>query len=150
MPPRRTAPRHRPRSIGVLTWLRLVRVHQKVERTAMEHLRQWSVSVPQFDILAHVGAAEGITQQELTVARLTTKGNLSQILDHMERDGIVRRERDGHVKRVWLTDAGHQLFEEVVPDHEAVITAQFSALEPADQDQLLRLLRTLDHALRPE
>jgi DNA-binding MarR family transcriptional regulator len=146
----RTAPRHRPRSVGVLTWLRLVRVHQKVERTAMEHLRQWSVSVPQFDILAHVGAAEGITQQELTVARLTTKGNLSQLLDHMERDGIVRRERDGHVKRIWLTDAGRRLFEEVVPAHEAVIAAQFRALAPEDQDLLLRLLRTLDHVLRPE
>src|SRR5207302_5379989 len=91
--------RHRPRSVGVLGWLRLVRVHQKVERIAMEHLRQWKISVPQFDILAHVGAAEGITQQELAAARLTTKGNLSQILDHMERDGIVRREREGHVKR---------------------------------------------------
>src|SRR5712692_3672499 len=150
MPPLRTAPRHRPRSIGVLAWLRLVRVHQKVERTAMEHLRQWNVSVPQFDILAHVGAAEGITQQELAAARLTTKGNLSQILDHMERDGIVRRERDGHMKRVWLTDAGQRLFAEVVPTHEAVITAQFGALAPEDQDQLLRLLRTLDHVLRPE
>jgi DNA-binding MarR family transcriptional regulator len=130
--------------------LRLVRVHQKVERTAMEHLRQWNVSVPQFDILAHVGAAEGITQQELAAARLTTKGNLSQILDHMERDGIVRRERDGHVKRIWLNDAGRQLFAEVVPAHEAVITAQFCALTPEDQDQLLRLLRILDHLLRPE
>jgi len=149
MPPLRTTPQHRPRGVGVLAWLRLARVHQKVERTAMEHLRQWNVSVPQFDILAHVGAAEGITQQELTVARLTTKGNLSQILDHMERDGIVRRERDGHLKRIWLTDAGRQLFAEVVPAHEALITEQLSALAPVDQDRLLRLLRSLDRRLRP-
>src|SRR5205814_5005680 len=135
---------------GVLAWVRLVRVHQEVERTAMAHLRQWNVSVPQFDILAHVGAAAGITQQELAAARLTTKGNLSQLLDHMERAGIVRRERDGHVKRIWLTETGQRLFEEVVPAHEAVIAAQFSTLAPEDQDQLLRLLRTLDHGLRPE
>ena len=50
----RPALRHRPRSVEVLAWLRLVRVYQKVERTAMEHLRAWQLSVPQFDILAHV------------------------------------------------------------------------------------------------
>src|SRR5437764_14996548 len=113
----RTAPSHRPRSIGVLAWLRLVRVHQKVERIEAEHLRRWELSVPQFDVLAHVGAAEGIAQHELAAARLTTKGNLSQLLDHMERSGIVRREREGRVKRIWLTDAGQRLFAEVVPAH---------------------------------
>jgi DNA-binding MarR family transcriptional regulator len=143
------ARQHRPRRVEVLAWLRLVRVYQKVERVAMAHLRRWEVSAPQFDILTHLGAAEGITQQELAAARLTTKGNLSQLLDHMERDGLVRRVRDGRVKRVYLTEAGRRLFAEVVPDHEALIAAQFSALAPQDQDRLLGLLRTLDHALTP-
>jgi DNA-binding MarR family transcriptional regulator len=147
MPQELAAARHRPRNIGVLTWLRLVRVHQKIERASMEHLRRWNLSVPQFDILAHVGAAEGITQQELAAARLTTKGNLSQLLDHMEASGIVRREREGRVKRIRLTNAGRRLFAEVVPAHEAVVAAQLCALAPADQQRLLGLLRTLDHAL---
>src|SRR2546428_9550253 len=108
MPPLRTTLRHRPRSVGVLAWLRLVRVHQKVERTAMEHLRQWNVSVPQFDILAHVGAAEGITQQELAVARLTTKANLSQLLDHMEQDGILPRARADPGKQKYSNQAACQ------------------------------------------
>jgi DNA-binding MarR family transcriptional regulator len=147
MPPVQVARRHRPRRVEVLAWLRLVRVYQKVERVAMAHLRQWQVSAPQFDILTHLGAAEGITQQELAAARLTTKGNLSQLLDHMERDGLVRRVRDGRVKRVYLTEAGRRLFAEVVPDHEALIAAQFCALAPQDQDRLLGLLRSLDHSL---
>src|SRR5262245_9280995 len=103
VPPVRAARRHRPRRTEVLVWLRLVRVHQKVERVAMAHLRRWEVSVPCFDVLLQVGEAEGITQQELAAARLTTKGNLSQLLDHMERDGLVCRVRDGRVKRVYLT-----------------------------------------------
>jgi DNA-binding MarR family transcriptional regulator len=149
VPPIRVALRHRPRRVEVLAWLRLMRVYQKVERLAMAHLRQWEVSAPCFDILAHLGAAEGITQQQLAAARLTTKGNLSQLLDHLERDGLVRRLRDGRVKRVYLTAAGRRLFEAVVPAHEALIAAQFRALTPQDQDRLLVLLRTLDHALPP-
>ncbi|MGH2584636.1 MAG: MarR family winged helix-turn-helix transcriptional regulator [Dehalococcoidia bacterium] len=133
----------------MLVWLRLMRVHQKVDRVAMEHLRRWGLSVPCFDILAHLGAAEGITQQELAAARLTTKGNLSQLLDHMERDGLVQRVRDGRVKRIYLTEAGRRLFAEVVPAHEALIAAQFRTLPPEDLDRLLGLLRTLDHALPP-
>ena len=145
----RAARRHRPRSVGVLVWLRLARVYQKVERAAAEHLRSCDLSLPQFDILAHVGSAEGTTQQELAAARQTTKGNLSQLLDHMERDGLVRRVRDGRVKRIWLTDAGRRLYAETMPAQEALIAAQFRALTPEDQDLLLRLLRTLDHALTP-
>ncbi len=141
-------PPRRPRSAGVLVWLRLARVHQKVERTAMEHLRHWQLSVPQFDVLAHVGASEGITQQELAAARLTTKGNLSQLLDHMEASGLVQREREGRAKRIRLTEAGRKLFDEVVPAHEQLIAAQLCALAPADQQRLLALLRTLDRALQ--
>ena len=131
----------------MLAWLRLARVQQKVERVAMEHLRQWELSVPQFDILAHVGATDGLTQQELAAARLTTKGNCSQLLDQMERGGLIQRVRDGRVKRVSLTEAGRRLFAEVVPAHEAVIAAQFGVLSPEDTERLLRALRLLDHAL---
>ena len=137
----------RPSSLAVLDWLRLARVYQKIERAAMEHLRPWGLSVPQFDILAHVGAAEGITQRDLARARLTTKGNLSQILDHMETSGLVCRIQEGHAKRVHLTEAGRQLFEAVVPAHETVISAQFTALTREEQAELLALLRRLDHAL---
>lgn len=139
----------RPRDVGVVAWLRLARVYQKVERAAMEHLRRWDLSVSQFDILAHVGAGEGLTQQELAAARLTTKGNLSQLLDHMERDGLIERVRDGRMKRICLTDAGRRLFTEVVPAHEAMIATRFATLSREDQAMLLRLLRTLDHALKP-
>ena len=137
------------RDPGVLAWLRLVRAHQKIERGAAEQLRRWNLSVPQFDLLAHVGAAEGITQQELAAARLTTKGNLSQLLDHLERNGLVRRVREGRAKRIWLTEAGQQLFAEVVPSHEAFIATQLAVLTPEEQVRLLGLLRRLDHALKP-
>lgn len=139
----------RPNGAGVLAWLRLVRVHQKIEHAAAEQLRRWNLSVPQFDLIAHVGAAEGITQQELAAARLTTKGNLSQLLDHLERSGLVRRVREGRAKRIWLTPAGQQLFAEVVPAHETFIATQLSALAPEDRARLLNLLRRLDHALKP-
>jgi DNA-binding MarR family transcriptional regulator len=41
----------------------------------------------QFDVLAHVGAVEGMTQQELADSILVTKGNVALLLDRVEGRG---------------------------------------------------------------
>lgn len=133
--------------LGVLAWLRLARVFQKVERRSSEHLREHGLSAAQFDVLAHVGAAEGITQQELADALLVTKGNVCQLLDRMEAAGLIVRRAEGRANRLYLTPAGRRLFDAVVPAHEAVIAERFAALSADEQGRLLALLRKLDHAL---
>src|SRR5215211_8420943 len=100
---------------GVLGWLRLMRVFQKIDRASGEHLRGWGLSVAQFDVLAHVGAAEGMTQQELADSLLVTKGNVCQLLGKMEGRGWISRRHEGRTNRLFLTDEGRRLFEEVVP-----------------------------------
>src|SRR5919201_1198651 len=112
------SPRLSTRTPGLLAWLRLARVFQKLQRAEANRLRCWRLSPAQFDVLAHVGAAEGLTQQRLADALLVTKGNVCQILDKMERDGLLVRRPSGRVNRVLLTEAGRRLFEEVVPAHE--------------------------------
>ena len=48
---------------SVLAWLRMWRVVQKVERAAGEQLRAYGLNYAQFDVLAHVGAAEGASRR---------------------------------------------------------------------------------------
>ncbi len=135
---------------GLLAWLRLMRVFQRVDRDSGEHLRAWDLSVAQFDVLAHVGAAEGIVQQELADSLLVTKGNVCQHLDRMEGRGLILRRREGRNNRIFLTEEGRRLFDEVVPAHEALIVERFSALSSAEQERLHELLRKLDRALDPD
>lgn len=137
----------RPRRPSVLGWLRLARVYQRVDRASAERLRRWGLSVAQFDVLAHVGAAEGISQQRVADALLVTKGNVCQLLDRMERSGWLVRRPDGRTNRLYLTAAGRRLFAEVVPSQEMLIAEQFSSLSPEEQSQLQRLLRELDRGL---
>jgi DNA-binding MarR family transcriptional regulator len=132
---------------GLLAWLRLARVFQKVERGSGEHLRGWDLSVAQFDVLAHVGAAEGIVQQELADSLLVTKGNVCQLLDKMEDRGLISRHQEGRVNRLFLTDEGRRLFDEVVPAQEAMIADRFSVLSEKEQARLHELLQKLDRAL---
>jgi DNA-binding MarR family transcriptional regulator len=132
---------------SLLAWLRMWRVVQKVERTAAEHLRAYGLNYAQFDVLAHVGAAEGSKQKELGESLLVTKGNVSHLIDQMERRGLVWRRQEGRTNRLYLTEEGRQLFEEVVPAHEDLVHQQMSALPEEEQAQLHELLRELDRSL---
>ena len=132
---------------AVVAWLRLARVFAKIERRAVEQLRPHGLSYGQFDVVAHVGAAPGITQQALADALLVTKGNVCQLLDKLEAAGLLVRRPEGRTNRLFLTDKGRTVYADVVPEHEALIADQLSALDIDAQRHLLRLLRRLDHTL---
>lgn len=132
---------------GVLAWLRLARAYQKFERAAAANLREWGLSVAQFDILAHVVGSGEITQQDLSASRVTTKGNLSQLLSSMESDGLLCRERDGRLKRVAATAKGRALFDEVAPLHESFMQRQFDCMSAEEVAAFNRLLRKLDRSM---
>jgi DNA-binding MarR family transcriptional regulator len=110
-------------------------------------LKGWDLSGAQFDVLAHVGASEGMTQQELADSLLVTKGNVCQLLDKLEGRGLISRRQEGRANRLFLTEAGRRVFDEVVPAHEAVIADQFSLLSEEEQALLHELLRKFDWAL---
>lgn len=135
------------RTPGLLAWWRLARIVQKVDRVATESLRWRQLSPAQVDVLAKVGSSEGISQQELANALLVTKGNVCQLLDKMEGTGLLERRPDGRVNRLFLTDQGRRVHDEVVPQHEAMLAERFNTLSESDQHELLRLLRQLDHSL---
>jgi DNA-binding MarR family transcriptional regulator len=134
---------------ALLGWLRLMRIYHKVDRHTAGRLKGWGLSGAQFDVLAHVGAAEGITQQELADSLLVTKGNVCQLLAKMEGRGLISRRREGRTNRLFLTEAGRQLFEETVPAQEAMVSERFAPLSEEEQAQLHGLLRKLDRALDP-
>ena len=135
------------RTPGLLAWLRLARVFQKVDRAASESLRCRQLSPAQVDVLAKVGSSEGISQQELANALLVTKGNVCQLLDKMEGSGLLERRPDGRVNRLFLTDPGRRVHDEVVPRHDAMLAAYFASLDDEEQRQLLRILRHVDRTM---
>ena len=135
------------RQPAVLGWMRLVRVYHKVAHALTDHLRCKGLSMAQFDVLAHVGAAEGRTQQELADSLLVSKGNVCQLLDRMQEAGLISRRQEGRANRLFLTDTGRRVYEDVVPSLQAMISAQFTSLTSEQQGQLLGILRTMDRAL---
>jgi DNA-binding MarR family transcriptional regulator len=135
------------RTPALLAWLRLARVFHKIDMASAQHLRQYHLSVAQFDVLTQIGAAEGLSQQALAGSLLVTKGNISQLLKRMEQQGLIRRCQEGRTNCLYLTDEGRRLFAEVVPAQEALIVSLLQTLDPDEQHHLHSLLRKLDKSL---
>ena len=143
--PNRNAGLRRP---SVIAWLHLLRISLRVVQIAVSQFATWNLSNAQFDALSHIGGSEGISQLDLAQRLFVTQGNITQLLKKMEARGLIRRMLEGRTKRLYLTPAGRQLFDEVVPFHQNFIASQFSALTPDEQRQLLHLLAKLDRAQR--
>ena len=128
-------------------WMRLARVFKKLDAASARRFRERGLSMAQFDVLAQVGASEGLTQQALADSLLVTKGNVAQVLSKMERRGLILRRQQGRSNRLFLTVGGRRLFDEVVPAQEEFVAQGFSVLSPGEQRTLLELLRKLDRGL---
>lgn len=104
----------------------------------------------QWAVLMFLWAGDGQTQRELSRKVAIEDATMVRTLDRMERDGLVRRERnpcDRREIRVFLTEKGWGLRDTLVPE---AITGNRSAsrgLSEAEQRQLLDLLRRVIGAL---
>jgi DNA-binding MarR family transcriptional regulator len=130
-----------------IAWLRLARIYHRIDLRSAETMKCFGLSVSRFDVLNHAGTPEGRTQQDLAAALLVTKGNVTQLLDGLEQDGLIERRRDGRAKRIYLTDRGRDLRQRAVTAQEAAIAAEFSVLDQQEQRQLIALLRKVERRL---
>lgn len=134
------------RSTALLAWLRLARLVARTHREGAERLKKHGLSNAQFDVIAQIGSADGPTQQELAERLLVTQGNVCQLLNGLEKNGVVERRRSGRSNHLYLTEAGQALFHDSVPDQESWQADRLAALDPDEQQELLRLLRKVEQA----
>jgi len=101
------------------------------------------------ETLLHLGP---LCQKDLGKKLLKSSGNITVVIDNLEKRGLVRRERsteDRRMFKVCLTQEGRFLIDGVFPSHAARITRAMGALEPDEMDELRRLCRKLGMAEPP-
>lgn len=117
----------------------LVRAYQAFKIYDDAHIRQLGLTSSQFDVIATLGNTPGMTFNKLAEKTLTTKGELTGIIDRLEKKGLVRREAHPEDRRsllAVLTLAGEQVFEETFPAHIAYLKQRFEHLEQQELEQL--------------
>jgi DNA-binding MarR family transcriptional regulator len=87
------------------------------------------ITLVRYDALAHLeDATDGLSMTELANRILTSKSGLTRVIDRMEADGLVRRERppeDRRMVKVLLTPAGRKTLQDARAVHHRGIQEHY-------------------------
>lgn len=121
----------------------LRRAFLAVKRSLGEELARHGLTGAQFAVLTRI-PDEGIPLTQLAEASWSDPGNLTGIVDRLERDGLVQRQRSAEDRRVVLaklTEQGRRVLDAVTPVHRAHIAQLFDGFA---QQELVDLIALLD------
>jgi MarR family transcriptional regulator, 2-MHQ and catechol-resistance regulon repressor len=127
-------------------YIKLQRSAESSSSRATRHLISAGLTFSQYgvlDILYHLGP---LPLGQIAEKILKSEGNMTTVVDNLERRGLVRRERNERDRRVItlsLTAAGQQIIEEVLPQHIQAILEEMSILTADEQEILSRLCRKI-------
>src|SRR3954465_8005744 len=134
-------------------WLRLLTCTQMIERVVRSRLReQFGTTLPRFDLMAQLERhAEGLKMNELSRLLMVTGGNVTTIVDQLEKEGLVERLAEPGDRRAFcirLTRAGGKAFAEMARAHEEWVIELLAGLTRKEHEELLKLLaKVKQHAM---
>lgn len=127
-------------------YIKLVRATESVTHRLHRHLETSKLTVTQFgvlEVLFHLGA---MYQRDLAEKLLKSGGNITLVIDNLEKRQLVKRDREVGDRRcisVSLTPAGKQLISDIFPTHVAAIVKEMSILSLDEQAELGRLCKKI-------
>jgi MarR family 2-MHQ and catechol resistance regulon transcriptional repressor len=127
-------------------YIKLMKAAKSATSRIHRHLKPWNLTTGQLailDALYHLGP---LSQRDLAEKILVTSGNITMVVDNLEKRSLVERIRGTEDRRfvtVHLTEKGARLFEEMFPGHVEKIVAEMGALTGPEQEELGRLCRKL-------
>ena len=127
-------------------FIKLTRCTNSVMVRLAERNTIGDLTYSQFAVLETLYHLGPMTQGEVSQKVLKSVSNMTTVIDNLERDGLVRRERDAKDRRViyvHLTEAGTSKIEEVLPGHIAALVEEFSILTAREQQTLGALCKKL-------
>ncbi len=127
-------------------YIKLSRAADSLTTRIHRHLDASKLTISQFGVLEAVFHLGPLTQRDLAQKLLKSGGNMTLVIDNLEKRGLVRRDRQQQDRRcilIHLTTEGQVLIEKTFPDHVAAIVAEISILSDSEQEELSRLCRRL-------
>ncbi|MBP7635201.1 MarR family transcriptional regulator [Candidatus Ozemobacteraceae bacterium] len=127
-------------------FIKLLRAADSVSRRTRDVISSAGLTESRFGVLESLYHLGPLSPGELGRKILKTAGNLTLVIDNLERDGLVERRsglNDRRVKRVALTLKGRDLIERLLPPHAKLITSEMAVLTAGEQRELARLCKKL-------
>lgn len=132
-------------------FIKLIRAAESISRRVEGCLIEIGLSVSQFGVMEALFHLGPLHQKELAQKILKSGGNITMVVDNLEKMGLVERVRDEKDRRrffVKLTDKGKRLIKGFFPKHVERITKEMSILTGKEQEELGRLCKKLGLRIR--
>lgn len=131
---------------ALATYTVLVRGTESATSRIHKYLDELGLTISQFGVLEALYHLGPLCQKDLASKILKTSGNLTMVIDNLEKSALVRRlkdEADGRVWNISLTDAGRKLIARIFPKHAAIVEREMAVLSQAEQKTLAKLCKKL-------
>lgn len=131
---------------ALAAFINLQRAANTVQSLAMKHLDERGLTPSQFAVLEALYHVGPLCLSELAQKILRTSGNLTMVVDNLEKAGYVKRvpsAEDRRFIRAEVTESGRKLIASIFPEHAAAITELMSRLTPEEQETMRELCRKL-------
>ncbi len=125
-------------------YIKLTRAAESVSDRVNRHLNDYGLTPSQFGVLEALYHLGTLSQVEVAHKLLLSTGNITTVLQNLQKCGLIERQRDPDDQRyvrVSLTAKGRARVTEVLPAHVATIVEDLSILAPAEQETLAHLCR---------
>ncbi len=135
----------RPTKDTLRLWLRALSFTSMVEQRIRSLLHaDFDVTLPRFDVMAALyDAPADLSMGEVSRRLMVSNGNVTGIVERLEREGLVWRRINPDDRRsqlVRLTDSGRTTFEEMAEAHEGWISSMLAGLSEEEVEQLKYLI----------
>jgi len=120
-------------------FIKLIRAGQSVSGRVEAHFSELGLTVSQFGVLEALLHLGPLNQKNLAAKILKSTGNITMVIDNLEKRGLVKRTRDENDRRhysIGLTPKGAALIRPFFPKHVARIIGEMSILSGAELDVL--------------
>src|SRR5919199_498948 len=122
---------------------RIKLLSQVLSRTFQERLEPFGLTLCHWVVLCCLWEEDGLPTSTISERVQQVGGTLTGVLDRMEERGLVRRERDHRdrrIWRIWLTELGQQLQEELPPIAQDIREQAMQGISKAEQERLSQLV----------
>jgi DNA-binding MarR family transcriptional regulator len=128
------------------------RFFRALSQALLGDAEDYTLTVPHFWALVHLGDEDGRTMAELASLLICDKSNVTAIVDKLEERSWAERRRgkagDRRFMRVVLTAAGRALREQVMEAHDEWVRRRFAGLHATELDRLATLLKLVQPGFR--
>lgn len=131
-------------------FIKLLRATNTLRGRLVPRLGEHDLTETQFGVLEALYHLGPLCQRDIGGKLLTSGGNVTLVVDNLEKRGLVERVRgtaDRRFVTVHLTAKGRRLIAKVFPGHAQRVTEALGALAAAEQEDLARLLKKLGTAV---